>query len=212
MYTNQQSTSIFGLTPEEMASSCKWMQMIHPDDVERYESSMAESQAGLKEWDLEFRVVVASKTKYLHGHAVPRREGNAVVWSGALQDITASRNLREMTKKLDVQNAITERLTAACALLMEQVCNQLHPQGLILDMMKDEGSEQWTDKINIILDANKAVTDILNQILDLAKWESGEFSIDVDLFPIAQLFQSIAAYAKAKGGTCLLYTSPSPRD
>jgi len=60
---------------------------------------------------------------------------------------------------------------------------------------------QWANKINIILDANKAVTEMLNQLLDLAKWESGEFSIDADLFPIMRLFQSIAAYAKAKGAT-----------
>merc|ERR1719201_1740289 len=201
VYANPQSTSIFGLTPDEMTSSCEWMQMLHPDDVERYESSMAESEATMQEWDLEFRVLVASKTKYLLGHAVPRREGTGVVWSGALQDITASHNLREMTKKLDIQNAIAKRLNAACAFLKNEIRNQLHPQGLILDMMKDEVSDQWANKINIILDANKAVTEILNQLLDLAKWESGEFSIDADLFPIMRLFQSIAAYAKAKGAT-----------
>ena len=55
------------------------MRMLHPDDVERYESSMAESQAGMQEWDLEFRVLVANKTKYLHGHAVPHREDTGAV-------------------------------------------------------------------------------------------------------------------------------------
>merc|ERR1719201_1134949 len=201
VYDNRQSTRIFGLTPDEMTSSCEWMRMLHPDDAERYESSMADSEATMQEWDLEFRVLVAGKTKYLLGHAVPRREGTGVVWSGALQDITASHNLREMTKKLDIQNAIAERLNAACAFLAHEIRNQLHPQSLILDMMKDEVSDQWANKINIILDANKAVTEILNQLLDLAKWESGEFSIDADLFPIMRLFQSIAAYAKAKGAT-----------
>jgi len=36
-------------------------------------------------------------------------------------------------------------------------------------------------------------------VLDLAKWESGEFPIEATLFPIARLFKSIAAYAEAKG-------------
>merc|ERR1719174_2426158 len=106
-----------------------------------------------------------------------------------------------MTKKLDIQNAIAERLNAACAFLAHEIRNQLHPQSLILDMMKDEVSDQWADKINIILDSNKAVTEILNQLLNLAKWESGEFSVDAGLFPIMRLFQSIVAYAEANGAT-----------
>merc|ERR1719201_1649608 len=201
VYTNPHSMDIFGLTPDKMTSSCEWMRMLHPDDVERYESSIAESQANMQEWDLEFRVLVANKTKYLHGHAVPRREDTGVVWSGALQDVTASHNLREMTKKLDIQNAIAERINAACAFLAHEIRNQLHPQSLILDMLKDEVSDQWANKINIILNANKAVTEILSRLLDLAKWDSGEFSIDTALFPIMRLFQGIAAYAKANGAT-----------
>merc|ERR1719201_2730834 len=201
VYANPQSTRIFGLTPDEMTSSCEWMRMLHPDDVERYESSMAESQAGMQEWDLEFRVLVANKTKYLLGHAVPRRKGAGVVWSGALQDITASHNLRKMTKKLDIQNAIAKRLNAAYAFLTHKIRNQLHPQSLILNMIKNEVSDQWTNKIDIILNANKTVTEMLHRLLDLAKWESGEFSIDMALFPLVRLFQSIAAYAQAKGAT-----------
>merc|ERR1719174_3503293 len=106
-----------------------------------------------------------------------------------------------MTKKLDIQNAIAERLNAACAFLAHEIRNQLHPQSLILDMMKDEVSDQWANKINIILDANKTVTEMLHRLLDLAKWESGEFSIDKALFPIMRLFQSIVAYANANGAT-----------
>jgi len=34
----------------------------------------------------------------------------------------------------------------------------------------------------------------------LAKWESGEFTVDLMLFPIIRLFKSIALYAKAKDG------------
>ena len=52
--------------------------------------------------------MVTNKIKYLHGRAVPRREGAGVGWSGALQDMTASHNLREMTKKLDIQSVIAE--------------------------------------------------------------------------------------------------------
>merc|ERR1719265_2172173 len=51
----------------------------------------------------------------------------------------------------------------------------------------------------MILNANATVINILTRVLDLAKWDSGEFAVDMVLFPIMRFFKSIALYAKAKG-------------
>merc|ERR1719326_2668889 len=115
-----------------MKRSDKWMDMLHPEDVRMYEDSIAHSQKSMEEWDLEFRVVVKNEIKYLHGRAAPRREGNTVVWTGMLQDVTVNHHLREMTKNRDIQEAIADRFKAACAFLSHEIRNQLYPQSVVL--------------------------------------------------------------------------------
>merc|ERR1719362_2033544 len=95
---------------------------------------------------------------------------------------------------------MAQRSKAACAYLSHEIRNQLYPQSVILEEMKEDGSE-WTEYINMMLGSNTTVITILDRALDLAKWESGEFPINTTLFPAVRLFQSIAWYAQAKGVT-----------
>merc|ERR1719362_1889795 len=95
---------------------------------------------------------------------------------------------------------MAQRSKAACAYLSHEIRNQLYPQSVILEEMKEDGSE-WTEYINMMLGSNTTVITILDRALDLAKWESGEFPINTTLFPAVRLFQSIAWYGQAKGVT-----------
>ena len=200
VYVHPKSKEIYGLTPVEMMTSSHWMTMLHPEDTKLFEASLRASQTAMREWDLEFRVVVGDETKHLHGHAVPRKFGDFVRWTGVLQDATLERRLREMTRNRDLQKLKTKQSKEACAYLSHEIRNQLYPQSVILEGMKNEGSE-FSDTIDTILQANKTVANILTRVLDLAKWEAGSFPADVSLFPIKRLFDSIAAYAQAKGAT-----------
>ena len=121
--------------------------------------------------------------------------GNQLV---VLHDVTSEMRLRKAEVTVDIQKAIATRFKAACAFLSHEIRNQLYPQSVVLGDMRDEES-QWTESIDMILNCNATVTKILNRVLDLAKWESGEFPIEAHLFPIVRLFKSIAAYAQAKG-------------
>merc|ERR1719174_2153197 len=198
-HSSPQALSMCGLTAAEMTSSSTWTDMLHPSDAESFESSIAESQASMEEWELEFRVVVEGETKYLHGRAMPRREGAKVVWDGVLQDVTLLHNLREMTKQRDIEADNAQRFKAAVAYLSHEIRNQLYPQSVVLEDMKDEGF--GLGKISMILDFNSTVTTILDRVLGMAKWESGNIQIDTKPFPISRLFGTVASYAQAKGAT-----------
>ena len=115
-------------------------------------------------------------------------------------DLAADVRLREMTKKHDIQKDIAERYEAACAYLSHEIRNQLYPQSVVLQEMKAGNSKQASN-IDMILDANTTVTTILNQVLDFAKWQSGEFKIESILFPITRLFAAIVSYAPTPGVT-----------
>ena len=115
-------------------------------------------------------------------------------------DITAEVKLRELTKKHVIQKAIASRFKAATAYLSHEIRNQLYPQSMILEILQEDVPEYAAD-VNLILDANATVTSILNHVLELAKWESGEFPIDAALFPMKRLFKSVAHYGAAKGAT-----------
>ena len=55
--------------------------------------------------------------------------------------------------------------------------------------------------INMIMSANSTVTNILTRVLDLAKWETGEFPVHLAYTPLHRFFKRIEAYAKAKNAT-----------
>ena len=111
--------------------------------------------------------------------------------------MTVNHNLDEMTEKRDIQEDVARRFKAACAYLSHEIRNQLYPQSVVLEEMKAEGSK-WMEDIDMIMNANANVTKILNQVLELVKWESDEFPVNIAFFPILRLFKSIAAYARAK--------------
>jgi signal transduction histidine kinase/ActR/RegA family two-component response regulator len=115
-------------------------------------------------------------------------------------DITAEVQLRNMTERHVIQMAITNRFKAATAYLSHEIRNQLFPQSMILEAIKEEFPDCETD-VELILSANTTVTSILNHVLELAKWESGELPIDTALFPIIRLVKAAASYAAAKGAT-----------
>ena len=198
-YVSPNCRSIYGLTDKEMMASSSWMSMIHPDDIEVYKNSFAKSMATLRDVDLEFRIIVGGKTKFIHSRASPRRERGRVVWTGVLQDMTMSHERFEVVKKTAVQKGISKRFQLTCVFLSHAIRNQLYPQSVVLEEMKEMEGTEWEEYVEMLLSANSTVDSILHRVVALSKWESGDFHIDYVLFPAIRLFKAIAEHAEDKG-------------
>ena len=87
-----------------------------------------------------------------------------------------------------------------------EIRNQLYPQNVVFEDMREE-ELRWRDNIDMMLGANTTVHNILDQAVDLARWESDACPIDATLFSVVGLFNAIA---KASGATVRGLTRVEP--
>ncbi|WP_241024118.1 diguanylate cyclase [Paraburkholderia sp. Ac-20340] len=132
---------IYELTPAQVAADAEGIDaLIHPDDLEAYRASFAESAATLAPWHLEYRVRLPQQgLRWRQGDAKPQRLADgATVWHGFITDVTERKrieaelqefamtdgltrlaNRRHFMARLDTQLALLRRAGAPdCALMM----------------------------------------------------------------------------------------------
>lgn len=90
-YASDGITSICGVTPEEARADgniCN--RVIHPDDLDRVESSIMESAATGDLWNCDYRVMHADGSeRWVSGSANPEIQADgSVLWFGYIRDIT----------------------------------------------------------------------------------------------------------------------------
>ncbi|NIE65285.1 diguanylate cyclase [Burkholderia sp. Ax-1719] len=132
---------IYELTPEQVACDAAGIEaLIHPDDIDAYRASFAESSATLAPWHLEYRVRLPQQgLRWRQGDARPqRRDDGSTVWHGFITDVTERKrieaelqefamtdgltrlaNRRHFMSRLDAQLALLRRTGGPqCALMM----------------------------------------------------------------------------------------------
>ena len=111
-------------------------------------------------------------------------------------DVTKDVQLREEVVLRRIAEATASRFKAACSYLSHEIRNQIFPQSIILEGLKEKKPQLGSD-LDTILSANATVTGILDSILDLAKWESEEFPICKSSFPLKSFLEAVAAFGEA---------------
>jgi diguanylate cyclase (GGDEF)-like protein/PAS domain S-box-containing protein len=90
-YASEGINEIYGVTPEQVKDDAtNVFDVLHPDDLERINQSIADSAANLTPWHCEYRVCLPSgNTIWVVGHSTPKREfDGSIIWHGYITDIT----------------------------------------------------------------------------------------------------------------------------
>ena len=105
IYANDLCLELTGLTSAAALES-GWVQAIHTQDRERVSAGFRRAIEGGEDFEMEARLQVAGKTRWIHTHVVPRRntQGEVIGCMGSLMDITgrlaAEKRLREHQRSL----------------------------------------------------------------------------------------------------------------
>ena len=176
---------------------------IHPDDLGEATANLKRVAADeLMGWNQDLRIL-ASDGEYrwmqLRARLLETNQERTLL--GTLTDI---RERKEMEEEL---RAAMEKAEASNKAKSEFLANMSHeirtPLNGVLGMAQaleaDELSEAQSKKVRIILDSGKALTGVLNDVLDLSKIEAGKLDISPvpgDLLHtmkrVRQLFQTTA--------------------
>lgn len=128
LYASSGCRELFELEPEALEANFQVLaDLLHPDDREAYERSVALSAATLEPWQWEGRVITPSgQLKWIKGMGRAREEVDDLIWDGVLMDISDRAAAQEQ-----LQNS-EDRLQSFFNATFEAVL--IHKQGTILDM------------------------------------------------------------------------------
>ncbi len=97
-YASAGIARIFGITPDDARRDARLAEaLVHPDDLDTYQGSLAVSGATLERWHLQFRVILPGiGERWREADAKPRRlEDGSTVWHGFIGDITEHKQLEQ---------------------------------------------------------------------------------------------------------------------
>jgi PAS domain S-box-containing protein len=186
-YHNQRWITYTGLTLEQIQREHWWSLVFHPDDlqtvIDRWTSALHSGEA----FELEYRMKRASDGVYRWqlGRAIPVKDANGhiVKWVGTATDIEDQKQAQ----------AAAERANRAKSDFLSGMSHELRsPLNAILGftqlMASDSPPPTPSQQASIeqILRAGWHLLELINEVLDLAKIESGQVSLSQEPVSLAE--------------------------
>ncbi len=192
---DQRMRELYGV--EKSPSFQTWLNSLHPDDQE-FMKAVIQALDHQREVNTEFRVIHPDGSiQYIKSHALIQHNehGEAQRMVGLNFDITstkeAEKKLRQMNEQLTLTNAELDRATRLKDEFLANMSHELRtPLNAILGMTEglQDGvfgnlCEQQKQAVNSIAQSGHHLLSLINDVLDLAKVESGE--LELQLAPVS---------------------------
>ena len=191
--------------PDDPLTNCDILpRSLHPEDRDYVMNLLQDTVLGLAEYDTEFRIVHPDASVHYikaYGIVVKNAEGNPQSMIGVNFDIS---DRKKAETNLQLAN---EELVRATRLKDEFLANMSHelrtPLNAILGMTEGLQAQVYGDLnerqlkcLKTIESSGNHLLELINDILDLAKIESGQIKLEYAPTSIPQLCQSSLSFVK----------------
>ena len=202
---DQRMHELYGLEPScDILPFDAWRGALHPKDRSTAEGLLQQAVAGEKEFDTEFRVIHPDGSIHFlkaNGLVVHDDEGTPLRMVGVNFDINDRKTAEDQLQRSN------QELVRATRLKDEFLANMSHelrtPLNAILGMtegLKDEVfgevNKQQLESLQTIEASGFHLLSLINDILDVAKIESGKLKPDLTMVSIVDLCTSSLAFVK----------------
>ena len=108
-YVSRKSQDIYGIPAEDtLTHPSALFDIIHRDDIQRVNDTIADSAQNLTEWRCQYRIQVSGGSRWMEGVAQPETdELGRIVWHGMAMDITERKQLELELARLSVTDELT---------------------------------------------------------------------------------------------------------
>lgn len=195
---------LYGITKETFEGEYEaWRNGIHPDDIERSDSEVAQAIAGEKKFDTEFRVVWPDQSvHHIRALAIVERneQGEAMRMVGTNWDITADKNykqaLHETTELAEVAKQQALDSAKAKENFLSTMSHEIRtPLNAILGvanlLLMENMKEEQLEHLRLLKFSGENLLTLVNDILDYNKIDAGKIEFEQVDFNLQSLLQSI---------------------
>lgn len=220
-YVGGNAEKVLGFTSDELVADGKklWVERIHPDDAERISEAYDALFARKEKFDVEYRFLRKDgEWIWLRDRAfTTRRHKGEMCADGIFLDIT---NRRQAEEALQRAKEAAEAANLAKSQFLANMSHELRtPLNAIIgfsEVLTDQifgelNERQLRYSLNIV-NSGRHLLQLINDILDLAKVESGRAELLRSAFDVAKVLQDVQAIVRTlanKKGVSLEFNVPA---
>lgn len=207
---SQTLMEMWGIQPATFRNTLsECLERIHPDDREKVWREIQTSAAGVRKYDVEYRVVRSpNETIFVHakGESYTNLDGTPNRLTGVVIDVT---NRKKFEREIQEARIAADEANAAKSAFLANMSHEIRtPLGAIMgfaDLAQQPGlsPSETSSYLKIIQRNSVQVLAIVDDILDLAKVEAGRVeleTIDTDLIAFLSDFGSLVDFRARENG------------
>ena len=187
--TNSPEASRVNGLPTAPISWKQFFDLVHPEDLPRFQKAWQESMAAIKTFDIEIRITVRGVIKWIHNLAEFETDatGRPVRVVGFIQDVTEQKQIMEAA---EAANLAKNRFLANMSHELRTPMNGL--LGMIQLTQQDTLSKEQRELLDLALASGNGLIRVLDDILDLSRIEAGRVTLEKKPFDLNECVTSIA--------------------
>ena len=202
-YIGARCREYLGVEPEEILEDAGvFWRLLEPEDLEQAEEKVARSARTLERYDIEYRVSVPGQgIRWYNDIGQPQRQPNGdIVWDGVMLDVTDRR-------EVELANEVLAKATKSKDMFLANMSHELRtPLSAILGMTEGlkqgvygETSPKQLETLEVVEESGLHLLNLINEILDLAKIETGKTSLTYSAIDVAELCKSCLDLVSSEG-------------
>jgi len=193
-YVSESSIDLLGLSPQLlMTDASHVLRMIEREDREKVFGGVAEAVRAMRPWRSEFRLHLRDGRKlWLTAAATPQREASgAVLWHGYIEDVTELRELERARQAAIAAQAANRAKTEFLSRMSHELRTPLNAVLGFAQLLELDTREPLTDtqrrRVALIREAGAHLLQMIGELLDLTRIESGQLAVTLTALPLAPL-------------------------
>lgn len=210
-YVSEGARDLYGVAPEEILADPNALFRCHAASYrEGFRDRLLEASRSLTMWDVELEIQSRDgKRKWTHARARPTRLADGTVqWDGVILDAT---RIAARESELRQQKEAAESASRGMSEFISNMSHELRtPLNAIIgfsELMHAEtlgplGSERYASYCHDILESGRHLLNIVNDVLDVTKIESGKMSLNEEPIDLATVVEQVIEqlYTRAAAG------------